>query len=59
MDFHVDPADKAFRKQVQDFLKAHLPPDLAWRGQQGFLAGDDDALRGVLGTGLFRAGSGF
>ncbi|PRX96946.1 acyl-CoA dehydrogenase-like protein [Paraburkholderia sp. BL25I1N1] len=45
MDFHVDSADKAFRKEVRDFLKAHLPADLAWRGQQGFLAGDDDALR--------------
>ena len=45
MDFRVDPADIAFREEVRAFLKAHLPADMAFRGQQGFLAGDDDSQR--------------
>lgn len=45
MDFIPDSSNEAFRLEVRQFLKEHLPPDLAWRGQQGYLPGDDDSLR--------------
>ena len=45
MDFCVDPSDIAFRDEVRAFVKEHLPLDMAFRGQQGFLAGDDDSQR--------------
>ncbi|MDB5988023.1 MAG: putative acyl-CoA dehydrogenase [Nevskia sp.] len=36
MDFKLDPADEAFRREVRAFLREHLPPDLAKRGASGF-----------------------
>jgi alkylation response protein AidB-like acyl-CoA dehydrogenase len=45
MDFHIDADNEVFRQEVRAFLKDHLPPELAWRGQQGFLAGSDDSQR--------------
>lgn len=45
MDFHADPANERFREEVRVFLREHLPPDMAWRGQQGYLAGADDSQR--------------
>jgi acyl-CoA dehydrogenase len=37
MDFTPDPTNEAFREEVRQFLRGHLPADLAWRGQQGYL----------------------
>ena len=45
MDFTPDPLCAAFRDEVRAFLREHLPPEMAWRGQQGYLAGNDDSLR--------------
>ena len=45
MDFTPDPLCAAFRDEVRAFLREHLPPDMAWRGQQGYLVGNDDSLR--------------
>ncbi|MHC8320392.1 acyl-CoA dehydrogenase family protein [Pseudomonas sp. GB2N2] len=45
MDFTPDPSSESFREEVRQFLKTHLPPDLAWRGQQGYLPDDGDSLR--------------
>jgi len=45
MDFHTDPVNESFREEVRAFLREHLPPDMAWRGQQGYLAGADDSQR--------------
>lgn len=45
MDFIPDPSSESFREEVRQFLKIHLPPDLAWRGQQGYLPDDGDSLR--------------
>jgi acyl-CoA dehydrogenase len=36
MDFNFDPTDEAFRQEVREFLRAHLPADLARRGASGF-----------------------
>ena len=36
MDFQLDPADEAFRQEVRDFLRQHLPVDMAQRGGSGF-----------------------
>jgi acyl-CoA dehydrogenase len=45
MDFISEPINEQFRAQVRDFLAAHLPADLAWRGQQGYLPDRGDSLR--------------
>ena len=45
MDFMPDPASAAFRQEVRVFLRQHLPADMAWRGQQGYLPGNDDSQR--------------
>ena len=45
MDFIPNPSSAAFRKEVREFLKEHLPADLAWRGQQGYLPDDGDSSR--------------
>ena len=45
MDFISDPTNEQFRVQVREFLAAHLPADLAWRGQQGYLPDRGDSLR--------------
>ena len=45
MDFTPDPASAAFREEVRVFLRQHLPADMAWRGQQGYLPGNDDSQR--------------
>jgi alkylation response protein AidB-like acyl-CoA dehydrogenase len=45
MDFEPDPAIEAFRREVRQFLKEHLPADMAWRGQQGYLPDREDMLR--------------
>ncbi|MDR5777317.1 MULTISPECIES: acyl-CoA dehydrogenase family protein [unclassified Caballeronia] len=45
MEFQPDPAIESFRQEVRDFLKENLPPDLARRGQQGYLPDRDDQLR--------------
>ena len=45
MHFTTDPANEAFRQEVKAFLAEHLPADLAWRGQQGYLPDDGDSQR--------------
>jgi len=45
MNFKPDAANEAFRAEVRAFLNENLPADMAWRGQQGYLPGDDDSLR--------------
>lgn len=45
MDFIPNPQSESFRQDVRAFLAEHLPADMAWRGQQGYLPGDDDSLR--------------
>ena len=45
MDFSPNPGIEAFRQEVRAFLKEHLPADLAWRGQQGYLPDREDQLR--------------
>jgi acyl-CoA dehydrogenase len=45
MDFISDPTNEQFRVRVREFLAAHLPADLAWRGQQGYLPDRGDSLR--------------
>ncbi len=45
MDFTPDPASEMFRTEVREFLAAHLPAELAWRGQQGYLPDRDDSLQ--------------
>jgi len=45
MDFTPDTTNEAFREEVRQFLRNHLPSDLAWRGQQGYLPDREDSLR--------------
>ena len=45
MDFTPDTTNEAFREEVRQFLRNHLPYDLAWRGQQGYLPDREDSLR--------------
>ena len=45
MDFQEDPENRPFRHEVREYLKEYLPPDLAWRGQQGYLPDDGDSQR--------------
>lgn len=45
MDFTSDPTNEQFRITVREYLAAHLPSDLAWRGQQGYLSDRGDSLR--------------
>jgi acyl-CoA dehydrogenase len=45
MDFISDPTNEQFRVRVRESLAAHLPADLAWRGQQGYLPDRGDSLR--------------
>ncbi|MDR2188146.1 MAG: acyl-CoA dehydrogenase family protein [Azonexus sp.] len=45
MDFIPSTDDEQFRQEVRSFLREHLPSDLAWRGQQGYLPGKEDSLR--------------
>jgi len=45
VDFIPDPGNDAFRQEVRGFIQQNLPTDLAWRGQQGFLAARDDSLQ--------------
>jgi acyl-CoA dehydrogenase len=45
MDLTPDPTNEAFREEVRQFLRGHLPADLAWRGQQGYLPDREDSLR--------------
>jgi acyl-CoA dehydrogenase len=45
MDFTPDPAIAGFRTEVRQFLREHLPADMAWRGQQGYLPDREDSLR--------------
>jgi acyl-CoA dehydrogenase len=44
VDFDHDPGNDAFRQEVRDFLAKHLPRDMAWRGQQGYLPDRNDML---------------
>lgn len=36
MHFDIDPADLAFRKEVREFLREHVPTDMAERTRSGF-----------------------
>jgi len=45
MNFEPNASSEAFRDEVRTFLREHLPGDMAWRGQQGYLPGDDDSLK--------------
>lgn len=45
MEFHLDPADEAFRLEVREFLRTHLPADLARRGGSGFHPVREDQRR--------------
>ena len=45
MDFVPDSRNDEFRSDVRSFLAEHLPRDMAWRGQQGYLPDRDDMLR--------------
>ena len=45
MDFVCDSSNEEFRCEVRSFLAEHLPRDLAWRGQQGYLPDREDMLR--------------
>ena len=36
MDFHLDPADETFRKEVRQFLREKLPADMVERNQRGY-----------------------
>jgi|SRR5690606_5321716 len=45
MDFQLDPADEAFRLEVRDFLRTHLPTDVARRGGSGFHTVREDQRR--------------
>src|SRR4051794_35452433 len=45
VDFVRDPRSEEFRTEVRNFLAEHLPADMAWRGQQGYLPDRDDSLR--------------
>jgi acyl-CoA dehydrogenase len=44
MDFAPNPENERFREQVRAFLREHLPPEMAWRGQQGYLPDKADML---------------
>ena len=44
MDFAPDPENERFRAEVRAFLREHLPPEMAWRGQQGYLPDKADML---------------
>ncbi len=44
MDFSVNPEIEVFRQQVRDFLREHLPADMARRGAIGFLPDRADML---------------
>ena len=44
MEFQHDPSNDDFRREVRQFLAEHLPQDMAWRGQQGFLPDRHDML---------------
>ena len=44
MDFVRDPRSEDFRLEVRQFLAEHLPRDMAWRGQQGYLPDREDML---------------
>ncbi|NMF88627.1 acyl-CoA dehydrogenase family protein [Aromatoleum petrolei] len=45
MDFIPSSNDEDFRREVRSFLREHLPAELAWRGQQGYLPDKEDSLR--------------
>lgn len=45
MEFRDAPANAGFREQVRAFLAEHLPKDMAWRGQQGYLPDAADSQR--------------
>jgi alkylation response protein AidB-like acyl-CoA dehydrogenase len=44
MNFAPDAAVDAFRAEVRDFLREHLPPDMAARNLRGYHASRDDML---------------
>ncbi|MGO8856834.1 MAG: acyl-CoA dehydrogenase family protein [Steroidobacteraceae bacterium] len=44
MDFTHDTHTDDFRRDVRAFLALHLPKDMAWRGQQGYLPDRADML---------------
>ena len=44
MDFVRDPRSEQFRLEVRKFLAEHLPRDMAWRGQQGYLPDREDSM---------------
>ncbi|MEP6867455.1 MAG: acyl-CoA dehydrogenase family protein [Novosphingobium sp.] len=45
MEFSTDPAEEAFRAEMQAFLKANLPADLAERGRRHYTATREEMLR--------------
>ena len=45
MDLTFTPEEIAFRKEVRDFFKEHLPDDIRQKGLQGLHAGKDDLVR--------------
>jgi acyl-CoA dehydrogenase len=45
VDFMHDPRSEDFRMEVRQFLAEHLPRDMAWRGQQGYLPDREDSMR--------------
>ena len=44
MDFVHDPRNEEFRLEVRKFLAEHLPREMAWRGQTGYLPDRADML---------------
>jgi alkylation response protein AidB-like acyl-CoA dehydrogenase len=45
MDFSIDPADQAFRREVRAFIEAELPADIARRGQHDYHSPREDVRR--------------
>jgi acyl-CoA dehydrogenase len=45
MNFDIAPEDQAFRAEVRAFITAHLPPDIARRGQHDYHSARDDVRR--------------
>jgi alkylation response protein AidB-like acyl-CoA dehydrogenase len=45
MDIELSPDDEAFRQEVRAFIRAHLPPELARRGREGYHSHPDAVRR--------------
>ena len=45
MDFSIEAADQAFRREVRAFLEAELPADIARRGQHDYHSNREDVRR--------------